>query len=242
MAPGIVEADHRSGVRAADIVGTAAVVANQRALYELLGLRQIEFLAVRGDRLLLAHLRWGSSEQFELGCLMVLETDAEGRLCRTDAYDEDDLLTSMDAMDSRHRELAGESLSAFERLDAHGPLNRRDWTAFEATMSPDFVAIDHSPLNFAHSDRAGFINQMRTLTDRVPDAVFMRTKIYSSGAVGLFRGRVLGSTIEGNAYEWAHVLVVRLDDDGRAVRHEVFPDDQWTEALALFDEWVASTT
>jgi len=83
---------------------------------------------------------------------------------------------------------------------------------------------------------------MRTLTEVAPDAVFVRTKIYSSGPVGLFCSRVLGSTIEGNAYEWAHVLVVRLDDDGRAVRHEAFPEDRWTEALALFDEWVGPST
>ena len=68
----------------------------------------------------------------------------------------------------------------------------------------------------------------------------MPTKIYSTGPVGVFRGRELGSTTEGDAYEWAQVLVVRLDDDGRAVRHEAFPEGRWTEALALFDEWVGS--
>jgi hypothetical protein len=34
------------------------------------------------------------------------------------------------------------------------------------------------------------------------------------------------------------VVVVRLDDDGRVVRHEAFPEDRWPEALAMFDEWV----
>lgn len=209
LAPDVVEIDHRRGVSAPDIVGIGAYVENQRAVRGLIGSARIEHLAVRGERLVLARVAYTSREQFEATHLALFEYDDAGRLGRTDIWDDDDRLAAIDAMESRHRELAGEALSAFERLAA--------------------------------SDRAGFVNdQMRTLTEVAPEAVFMPTKIYSTGPVGVFRGRELGSTTEGDAYEWAQVLVVRLDDDGRAVRHEAFPEGRWTEALALFDEWVGS--
>ena len=204
LAPEVVEVDHRRGVSAPDVAGIDAYLENQRAVRAVMGSGRVEYLAVRGDRLLLARVSYTSPEHFTAAHLALFEADDAGRLCHNDIWDEVDLLVAIDAMESRHRELAGESLSAFER--------------------------------------AGFVNeQMRMLTEVAPDAVFMRTKSYSSGSVGLFCSRISGSTIESDAYERAPVHVVRLGDDGRAVRHVAYPEDRWTEALALFDEWVGST-
>ena len=109
LAPAVVEIDHRRGVSAPDIVGIGAYVENQRAVRGLIGSARIEHLAVRGERLVLARVAYTSREQFEATHLALFEYDDAGRLGRTDIWDDDDRLAAIDAMESRHRELAGEA-------------------------------------------------------------------------------------------------------------------------------------
>ena len=118
-------------------------------------------------------------------------------------------------------------------------LNRRDWDAYTAFLSPDFVAIDHSPLGFPPAGRAEFVReQIQGLVALVPDAVVIPQALVSGDAV-LMAFRTIGTTVDGEP--------LRVDADlrrswrrrtGRTA--EAFPAEEWDAALARFDELAAA--
>ncbi|MEP6626288.1 MAG: hypothetical protein ABJC79_17705, partial [Acidimicrobiia bacterium] len=94
------------------------------------------------------------------------------------------------------------------------------------------------PLGFEPTDRDGFVSGwMHGLVATVPDVVTRVVKSYSRGPVVLARIVSAGTTTDGNAYEWDSVCLSHGGVGGVHGRVEFFTPDQWSDALALFDDW-----
>ena len=117
IAPDVVTVDHRSGVgRGFRIEGRDAFLENQIELRSSLGFSapRLEWLAVRGGRHGLAKVTYVTDSGFEVEFLETYEIDADGRLCRSDLYDLDDLDTAVAALDERY--VAGEGAEHADAL------------------------------------------------------------------------------------------------------------------------------
>ena len=201
---------------------------------------RFEPLAVRGERLALVRVRVSSPTGSEITRLSVHEADASRRLRRSVTFDEGDIIAALEELATRNRVILGDAYGALDRhgVDTNEALQQRDWTRFEATFAPDFVAVDHRPLGFPPADRNAFVHErMRSAAEMMPDHVVIGAKHYSRGMCMLSNTIARGTTPEGNAYLWTFYQVWRLTSDGVWGRLEIFPDDQWSEAVALFDGW-----
>ena len=106
-----------------------------------------------------------------------------------------------------------------------------------ALLDDDLVAVDHQPMGFEPTDRAGFVRGwMGGLVEQMPDAVSVVAEIGARGAA--VSGRIVthGHTLDGSDYEWDSLFVARVGPDARI---EFFPRDRRADALALLDEWAA---
>ena len=74
------------------------------------------------------------------------------------------------------------------------------------------------------------------MAEVIPDSSQIFTKRYSRGHAGIVVIHLRGTTAEGSEYDWHYVSVVLVDERDLISRMEYFPDDQWAEALARFDE------
>jgi len=140
-------------------------------------------------------------------------------------------------MNARYQELTGH-VTTVERdlLAGFDAINRGDWSAFEATLPADLVAIDHRPLGFAPADRHEFVDGwMRGFVAQVSNVVMIPVKAYARGSSVLFRIVSSGITADGSHYEWDSVVVTRNDGTNSA-RIEFFSVDQWADAVTRFDE------
>lgn len=239
----VVSIDRRQGIAGLRIVGRDDYITNQIEFRLLFQQLDREWIATRGERLAIALATWTSDRGDEVVFYATFELDAAARLCRSDQYS--DLDTALAALDVRYVEIAGGELPEVEAELIRGVelLNRRDWDGFAALVHPDFVAVDHSPLGFPTTGRDGFVNdQMRGMTELVPDFVVVLRKILTTARATLVVGTTLGTTVEGSEYRWDFVQVMQASADGRAVRRDLYAEDQWIEALARFDELTTEST
>ena len=116
---------------------------------------------------------------------------------------------------------------------------RRDRDASAACFAPDFATVDHRTLGFGTANRAEFLERRRAMAEVIPDSSQIFTKQYSQGHAGIVVVHLTGTTAEGNEYDWHYVSVVVANERDLISRMEYFPDDQWPEALARFDELAA---
>ncbi len=117
-------------------------------------------------------------------------------------------------------------------------LNRRDPDGYERFMVPDVSIVDHLPLNFPPAHRASdFTKMLRRLYELAPDTLFVPVKAFVSGRVSLQVQDQHSTTPEGNQYTWVRNSVSEHAADGLIIRNELFPEDRWDDAVALFDEW-----
>ncbi len=106
-----------------------------------------------------------------------------------------------------------------------------------ALLDDDLVAVDHQPMGFEPTDRAGFVRGwMGGLVEQMPDAVSVVAEIGARGAAVSGRIVTRGHTVDGSDYEWDSLFVARVGPDARI---EFFPRDRRADALALLDEWAA---
>ena len=146
--------DHRAGVNAGEVVGAAEVHESIAAGTEVFGALVIEPRAVRGDRLDMVHWAYVQEGGFEAPGLSVIELGDDDLVCRVTSFDETEAAIALAFMNARYRELTGHTATVEHDLFAgFDAINRGDWEAFEATLPPDLVAIDHRPLGFAPADR-----------------------------------------------------------------------------------------
>ena len=106
-------------------------------------------------------------------------------------------------------------------------------------MAPDFIAIDHRPLGFAPATAEEYLARSRDLVASAPELHTVARKPFFAPQAGISVAAFLGASVEGSEYEWNLVFVASADTHGRYQRIEYFPEDQWTEALARFDQLAA---
>ena len=230
--------DHRAGVNAGEVVGAAEVSESIAAGTEVFGALVTEPRAVRGDRLAMLHWAFVQEGGFEAPGLTVIELGDDDLVCRVTSFDETDVAIALAFMNSRYQERTGITASVEHDLFAgFDAINRGDWSAFEATLAPDLVAIDHRPLGFAPADRHEFVDGwMRGFVAQVANVVMIPVKAYTRGSSVLFRIVSSGTTADGSHYEWDSVFVGTRNDRTNSARIEFFSVDQWADAVARFDE------
>ena len=239
----VVIDDRRRGVSIGVLRGREEMHDNVRAQDELFGPTTFEPIAVRGDHLALLRTLAVSATGFELVSLAIAETNDAGKFCSWTFFDESDLGLAVDTLDARHAAI---------RADTPGPAElgftreraafaRGDWEEVARCYAPDFVAIDHRPLGFAPATAEEYLARSRELVASAPELHGFAPKSYYAPRVCLAAATFVGTGTEGSEYEWNLVMLAHADDQGRYLRLEYFPEDQWAEALALFDEWSPRT-
>ena len=242
LAPDVVRVDHRTGgISAPPMTGVAEYLELLRVSFDFDEFQHVAStpLAVRSERLSLCRIVIRAFD-FEFAFVIVAELDDDGRVASVALYDEDDLATAIEELDARYVASGAATAAEVHALAALTAMNRRDWRAFTALLSPDFLAVDHSPLGFAPAGRDEFVrDQMQSLRAMVPDAVVIPIKTLASADAVLIACRTIGTTAEGNSYEWTPTFVARRDGDALVARVESFSPEQWDAALARFDEFAA---
>jgi len=230
--------DRRAGVNAGEVVGAERVRQAIVTGTELFGALVMEPRAVRGDRLAMYHWAYVQEGGFEAPGMTVIEFDDDDLVCRVTSFDEGDVAIALAFMNARYRELTGHAATVERDLFAgFDAINRGDWSAFEATLAPNLVAIDHRPLGFAPADRHEFVDGwMRGFVAQVANVVMIPVKAYTRGSSVLFRIVSSGTTADGSHYEWDSVLVGTRNDGTNSARIEFFSVDQWANAVTRFDE------
>ena len=233
-----VRIDRRSGVSAPDASGRRPFLEAWRGFYDVgFEAQGNEFLAVRGERLHLVRSAFRTDDGREIVFLQVAEFDESGRAIIGINFDEEDLAAAIEELDARYVASGEASAAEADALDAIAAMNRRDWQALTAYLSPDLVTIDHSPLGFPPAGRDEFVReQLQGLVAMVPDAVVIPVKALASGDGVLTVFHTIGTTADGNRYEWTPVQVAHRGADGLTDRLEFFPVEEWDAALARFDE------
>ena len=234
----IVHVDRRSLLRTPEARDADVFMGNVVASAELFGRAALEPVAVRSERLALVRLRLRDPGGFEVGMLSLSEIDDRGRLCRLTNFDEADLASALDALDARHAELVGE---AYTSIDGWWGQRRRlfearDWDGFNQLLAPDVIVTDHRPIGFGSVDREGYLAWLRSSDDTHRGQVLVCVKTYSTSSRCLAVNQIFGTTVHEGEVEWSGSIVTTHALDGRAVTIDVFTDDQWVEALALFDD------
>ena len=237
LAPDVVEVDHRRGVSAPDIVGIGAYLENQRAVREVFGRGTVEYLAVRGDRLLLARVSYTSPEHFTGAHLALFEADEAGRLCRNDIYDEDDLASALDALDARYVAGVGaEHEYTVRRLAEHRhAFTARDWDAYERLLDPAFTFVDHRRIGLSSGNRDALLTSLRSSADVAPGAAYAERSLLIDGDVTLTRVQDAATDADGDENEPEH-FVVRQFVAGLLLRAERFALDAYAVAHARFED------
>jgi ketosteroid isomerase-like protein len=205
----------------------------------------IRLVATRGERLSLHRHEFeaevaggGGRLEIEPHCTLH-EVDSAGRIVAIVLFDLADEAAAHAELDARAE--AGEWAACPRALVLSGALRRalvtRDWDAFAALMSPDFLQRDHRRLVWASEgrDAAGFLAMVRSLTDLAPDTTFHSDHARVCERGGLMQVRQQGSR-DGGAFESEIVAVVELDAEGRVSRWDTYDGDPPDAALARYEE------
>jgi ketosteroid isomerase-like protein len=193
--------------------------------------------AVRGQRLALLRFEF-VSDGFESAALVVVRLDGAALIDHIETYDEADLARALVDLNARYRSSGEAAEAELDMLDAIDAMNRRDWDALTTLLDPDLVAVDHQPLGFEPTDRAGFVGGwMGGLVAMMPDAVTVVAEVRGLGSAVFGHIVTRGDTVDGNEYEWDSLVVGRY---GRGARLEFFPTERRADALAQLDEWGAA--
>jgi class 3 adenylate cyclase/type II secretory pathway predicted ATPase ExeA/ketosteroid isomerase-like protein len=237
IADDIVHLDRRSVVRAPGGQGAETFMGGVAAAAEVFGRVALEPIAVRGDRLALFRQQILDPGGFEIAMLELSEIDDRGHICRMTDFDEADLVVALEALDARYAELSGDAYTEGDRYwaEARRLIQRRDWNGFESLLSPGLVMTDHRPFGLPVLDRSGYVAWLGSRDDIHLTQDVVAVKLYTAPGRCAAAFRIIGSSTTGVEAEWGGSVVTTFALDGRANTHHLFADDQWLEALALFD-------
>jgi hypothetical protein len=201
-------------------------------------------LAVRGERLALYRTHLRSHTGFELSILNIPVFDESGHICRSVTFDDTDIDAALDELDQRHATIAGAAYTNADRVVAEtaATLRRLDLEAWIATMSEDFISVDHRPIGYGTIDRSGLLALIRARHELTATNTHVVAKVYGSARASLVVMNTSSRSVEDSQYEWSFPFVFRHDDDGRVARLDVYSDDQWADALARFDDWSSTVS
>jgi len=192
---------------------------------------QTKVIAIRGERLALAHYfvldSWGGSE-----VLGVSEINAENQIVACVAFDPDDLDAAFEELDARY--VAGEAAAHSDTwsviAEAHARFNRRELPA----TTPDPVYIDHRPL--VSIEGVDLAASVRAVWDLTSDANIYVEAVHRLSELGAVTTQALkGTWQEGSDAEWRMIMMFAVEG-GLISRIEVFDEADLDAALARFDE------
>ena len=211
-----------------------------RPLYEMDSSRiGVELLATRGDRLALERFRFEGTDRSMgptvIEHLVVTEVNDRGELVATVVFDLDDVDAAYAEIDRRYASGEAAAFGEMPHLQLVEAFPERDWEAFAAAYTPDFVMYDHRPLGWDTMNRATYVESLRTLVEMAPDVRFRVDHVKRSQRAVFVSGMWVG-TREGGAFEAPRSSVMELDARGRICRIDLYNLDQLDAALARFAE------
>ncbi len=195
-----------------------------------------DFIATRGDRLVLVHSRTssrdGRPEAFHNEVLHIVELDACDRIATVLAFDLDDFDSAIVELDDRY--LAGEAAAHAHTWSlittAYAALNNLEHPA----TTPDWVNVDHrhGPA-FARGDMTAYIGAVLDGTPDLSNYIEAVHRLSNLGAVVTHAAQ--GTSQEGFDAEWRVIDVLTFEGD-LISRLELFDEADIDAALARFDE------
>ncbi len=234
--------DRRPGVNAGTVQGAAAVDASVQSGVDVFGVLEIDWLAVRGDRLALNRWAFVADSGFEAPGLSVIELDEDDLVCRVTSFEESDLAGAIAFLEERHVELRGDAITSQELTTAIGSraFNARDWDELGQVYAADVRFVLHTPFR-TEGGWDDYLAQLQVLVEQVPDVALVFAKVTTRGRCGLSLLPFTGTTPEGSRYSWSMVQVTRMGEDGLIAEFELFDIEQWGDAAACFERWVADS-
>ena len=199
---------------------------------------QVEPIAVRGERLNLAHTTMRTADGFETVSLYVNECDDHGLATYSAEYDEHDLVAAIDDLDVRY--IAGEGAPDAEMLTHARTVirayDRHEWDALRSMLADDFVSADHRTVGFGTVGPDEFIDLCRVGLEMMPDYVQVCRwlTVVGRAALGTFDGS--GTLHDGGRYEWTIHFLQQMDAQGTVRRIEWFDQTDLDAATARLQE------
>ena len=209
-----------------------------------------EILALRGDRLALARLKFSgegaSIGPTEIESLAVIEADQQGRRSAMVRFDPDSLDAAYAELERRFAALAPDPLrippnSAWRVSDSiQQASDARDWDGLAALCSPDFVWDDRRRRSLVTGGRDTFVASVRVMAAH--GSRVQRTLLATAGdRLCLLRLHRTGATADIGGYESESLALNELDAEGRVTAIVGFdPDDRRAASLEMFERWARS--
>ena len=232
--------DRRPGLRSVGS-GPDVIRENSSVIRELgLVVFHREFVAVRGDRLLLERRIFREADgpdAFEVEALFLVELDEHERICTFIVFDPSDLDAAFAELNARYA--AGEGAPFADILEiglgSYADWNRRDWPALERRMAEDTVFVDHRPASLGRIEgREALMSVVRELL--TPDIRHDAVAVHAIARDRIVAEVVLsGTNTDGGEVELVYFTVARFRD-GVMSRSERFASTELDAALARFEE------
>ena len=224
-------------------IGPEDFLVQFRMLFDQPGSRWHEpLLATRGERLSLhrtifqAEVADGGGPLAFDDHLSLQEVDADGRWIAALTFDQGDEAAAYAELDARFaagdaaaHPLAATWLAAYLRCFA-----ARDWDAMRALFAPDLVGHNHRLVGWGtlHGP-AALVSTLEAQVELAPDTRERIDHVRTCERGVLFEYAWHG-THEGGAFENVWIVLVELEDQGRARRADVWEPEQQGAALARF--------
>ncbi|OBK72686.1 nuclear transport factor 2 family protein [Mycobacterium sp. 1164985.4] len=198
-------------------------------------------LAVRGERLQLAHTRWSDDAANETAHLLVIELADDGRIAFQATYDENDFMSAYRELDTRY--FAGEGALFAEAgvvtIEYAAALNNRDLDRLFGELSVDGLRIENRSRS-AFPDRSA--TELRKTLEDLSSIVASVREWHSAScwlSPNVCVGRHEREAIEhdGERYSWTRLMVFEVRD-GRMASMCVFEPDDEHAAFAYAEELV----
>ena len=241
FADDLVVDDRRAGVSLPLLHGPEEVIEASRVQDDLFGPTVIEAVATRGDRLALVKTRSIAESGFELVSYGIFETNEAAQFRAMVFFDETDLDTALTELGVRY--LSGEGAAHADLLHVcitfADAIRRDDFDFLRGLVSPEFVAVDHTPLGFGTGNCEYFIEASRTRQQVATDGIqILRTVEADQNAVlGIVESNRI--TAQGNEYESVSCVLIVVDSSNHICRAEWFAEEQYADARARLDELAA---
>jgi ketosteroid isomerase-like protein len=165
------------------------------------------------------------------------EHDDHGRHLGGVPFDPDDLDAAFAELDARDAAGVGGPFVDGWRLTTAvcAAYNTRDWAAFGAAFTDDFVFVDHQPVGLGTLDREELVTTFRGLIELAPDISARVVAIVRLAATGIACVlRLTGTNETGGPIELERLLV-GLIRAGRYARAEFFAIGDFAAACDRLD-------
>ena len=228
--------DRRRVVGAGVRDGRDTYIADMRASAELWSANVPTVLAIRGERLALARLRFSGRDQgpeaFVTDVLGIAEINTEERIVAVVSFDPDDFEAAIAELDARY--LAGEA-AAHGRTwsvvaQAYSALKRREFPA----TTPEWINIDHrGETAFGPDDLIAYLRAGLDFPQDFNIYIEAVHRLTDVGVVITYAAHEISQA--GFSAEWRGITILTVEGD-MINRSEVFDEADIDAAIARFDQ------